>query len=107
MNDITLTIRLPKQLDDKLKDSAKKVGMPKSTLIRICIHDFLVDSFIPLDFTPIEGDKRRMTLDVNELTKSILDDACSKYGQSMNAVVTAVSLLALERAAKWLQSTAK
>lgn len=107
MNDVTLTVRLPQEIDSQLKKSAKEIGMTKTTLIRIAIHDFLVDGSVDLDFSPMQGDKKRITLDVNHLTKSILDDACQKHNQSMNAVVTAVSLLALERCAKWLQSTAK
>lgn len=102
-NDISLTIRLPHELNMQLKTAAKAAGFTKTNLIRMAIHDFLTGSDTELDFSPNPDKKDRLVLNVNPYLHSILEDTCEKYGQSMNAVVTAVSILALERASKWLQ----
>ena len=107
-NNISLTIRLPHELNTNLQVAAKQLGLTKTNLIRSAIHDFLVDDKIVLDFTPKYMDaKDRMVLNVNQLTYDILESTCTKYGQSMNAVITVVSVLALERSSKWLQSIGK
>ena len=106
MNDISLTIRLPHEINLQLSATSKEVGMTKTNVIRMAIHDFLTDDKIKLDFSSDVFSKRdRIVLNVNQLTQSILADACRKYNQSMNAIVTAVAVLALERSSKWLQST--
>lgn len=104
LNPISLTVRLPEKLDEELTAACKSLGMPKTTLIRICIHDFLQDSNIVLDFSPCESTKtKRLVLNVNEHLSDLLNEAALRAGRSVNAVVIAVSALALERATKWLQ----
>ena len=104
-NDISLTVRLPYELSVKLKEVSKDIGVTKTNLIRSAIHDFLTTDEIVLDFSQSEVEKKdRLVLNVNQITYGILEEACKKYNQSMNAVITAVSFLALERSAKWLQS---
>ena len=104
LNPISLTVRLPEKLDEELTTACKSLGMPKTTLIRICIHDFLQDSNTTLDFSPCESAKtKRLVLNVNEHLNALLDDTALRAGCSVNAVVIAVSALALERATKWLQ----
>lgn len=107
MNNISLTIRLPHELNIQLTQASKRLGMTKTNLIRSAIHDFLPINKIELDFSyPHPSEKNdRLVLNVNQLTHSILKETCQTYNQSMNAVVIAVSILALERATKWLQST--
>lgn len=103
LNPISLTVRLPEKLDEELTVACKKLGMPKSALIRICIHDFLQDDVV-LDFAWCNDTKtKRLVLNVNEHLNALLDNAAKKSGKSVNAVVIAVSALALERATKWLQ----
>lgn len=104
-NSISLTIRLPHELNMQLTAISKEVGITKTNLLRSAINDFLTKDEFALDFsTNYSGKSDRLVLNVNHLTHSILDNVCKKHGQSMNAVVTAVSILALERSAKWLQS---
>lgn len=105
-NDISLTVRLPHELNIKLKSESKKVGMTKTNLIRIAVHELLAKNKAELDFSIDYDDaKDRLVLNVNQLTYDILNSACKKYNQPMNAVVTAISSVALELSAKWLQST--
>lgn len=83
---------------------AKDIGMTKTNLIRSAIHDFLTEDEVVLNFPKNSTDKKdRLVLNTNQLTYNILEKTCKKYNQSMNAVITAVSVLALERSAKWLQ----
>ena len=104
-NNISLTIRLPHELNTKLKAISKDVGMTKTNLIRIVIHE-LAKGQVELDFSPDSSSNRdRLVLNVNQLTYDILDNACKQYNQSMNAVVTAICAAALEYSAKWLQAT--
>lgn len=105
-NSISLTIRLPHELNAQLSLISKEVGMTKTGIIRSAIHDFLTTDSYLLNFAPNYSNKDdRLVLNVNPLTHSILEDACKIHNQSMNAMVTAVSILALERSTKWLQST--
>ena len=106
-NNISLTIRLPHELNVQLKTVSKELGMTRTNLIRSAIHDFLTTKdIITFNFETKYTDKKdRLVLNVNQLTYDILEKACKENDQSMNAVVTAVSVLALERSVKWLQST--
>lgn len=101
-NDISLTVRLPHELNEKLQEVAKAAGFTKTNLIRIGIHHCLVHDKAALDFEHTSDKKDRLVLNVNQLTYRILEDTCKEYGQSMNAVITAVSALTLEYASKWL-----
>lgn len=103
-NNISLTVRLPHDLNVQLQACAKELGMTKTNLLRGAIHDFLTVDDIVLDFSAMPGAKDRLVLNVNQITHSILEAACKKHSQSMNAVITAVGVLALERSAKWLQA---
>ena len=103
-NNISLTIRLPHELSEQLKQTSKQLGTTRTGLIRSAIHDFLTKDEIVLDFSSTYSDKSdRLTLNVNQVTRDILENACLKYNQSANAVVIALSALILERSAKWLQ----
>ena len=103
-NDISLTVRLSSQLSKQLQSVAKELGMTKTNLLRSAIHDFLVVDDVALDFSVSPGEKDRFVLNVNQITYSLLESTCKKHSQSMNAVIGAVGVLALERATKWLQS---
>lgn len=105
MNNISLTVRLPHELNARLAEVSKKLGVTKTNLIRSSIHDFLTVSETKPDFSYSSKKTDRLTLNVNPLTHNILKEACQTYNQSMNAIVIAVCLLALERSTKWLQST--
>lgn len=104
-NDISLTIRLPHELNTQLQEVAKALGVTRTNLLRAAIHDFLATDSTSLDFSVVTGPKDRLVLNVNQLTYNLLERACEKYSQSMNAVVTAVGALVLERSIIWLQST--
>jgi len=104
-NNISLTVRLPHELNKQLQSVAKEVGMTKTNLLRSTIHDCLTTEDVMLDFSPTSASRDRLVLNVNQITYNILENACKQHSQSMNAVVTAVAVLALERSTKWLQST--
>jgi antitoxin component of RelBE/YafQ-DinJ toxin-antitoxin module len=105
-NTISLTIRLPHELNTELTAIAKSLGMTKTNLIRSAIHDILTSDEPALDFSgEFSGKRERMVLNINQLTYDILEKSCKKYNQSMNSVVVAVSIIALERSSKWLEST--
>lgn len=107
-NEISLTVRLPHDLNQKLTKIAKEIGMTKTNLIRSAIHDFLTANQTNLDFSEnYIGKRDRLVLNVNQITYNILEATCNQYNQSMNAVITVVSYLALERSSKWLQATQK
>lgn len=107
-NNISLTVRLPHELNTKLAEVSKDIGITKTNLIRSAIHDFLTSDKTALDFSTNHVDTRdRLVLNINQITFDILEEACNKHGQSMNAIITATSILALERSSKWLQSTKK
>lgn len=104
-NNISLTVRMPCELNEKLTSSSKALGMTKTNLIRMAIHELPKGNDIELDFSQNITDKKyRLVLNVNQLTYDILENACKKYNQSMNAIVIAISYYALELSAKWLQS---
>lgn len=108
INNISLTIRIPHQMNTKLLSLSKEIGITKTNLIRSSIHDFLTDNSTILNFDLLNNDKKdRIVLNVNQLTYDILTETCEKYNQSMNSVVIAVIYLALERSSKWLQSIQK
>lgn len=103
-NDISLTIRLPHTLNVKIQAISKELGITKTNLLRSAIHDFLTPNNMSLNFPDISDTKDRLVLNINQMTYDILENTCKQYSQSMNAVVTAVAFLALERSTKWLQS---
>ena len=105
-NNISLTVRLSHELNTQLKVVSKKLGMTRTNLLRGVIHDILPKEEV-LDFSSPADERDRFVLNVNELTHSILQDACEKHAQPMNAVMTAVAHLALARAARWLPPTEK
>ena len=105
MNDISLTVRLPSELNTELQTAAKKLGLTKTNLIRYAIHEMLTIDGIEPNFSVSPEPRYRFVLNVNQLTYSILEDACKKYSQSMNAVIIATCLLALKRSEEWLLPT--
>ncbi|MEY8437951.1 hypothetical protein [Anaerotruncus colihominis] len=103
-NNISLTVRLPHTLNTQLQAAAKALGMTKTNLLRSAIHDFLTVENVVLDFSATSDTKDRLVLNINQMTHTILENACRKHSQSMNAIITAVGFLALERSTTWLQS---
>ena len=104
-NNIALTVRLPYELSNQLKYAAKEIGMTKTNLIRIAIHDFLPAENTILNFSTSSPEKYdRFVLNVNQITYNLLESASKKYNQSINAIITSISFLALERASTWIQS---
>lgn len=107
-NDISLTVRLPHDLNMQLATISKRIGLTKTNFIRSAIHDFLTSDEAILDFSSNQTNQRdRLVLNINQITYNLLENACQKYKQSMNSIIIAVSILALERSARWLQSVTK
>ena len=101
-NDISLTIRLPHEINENLKIEAKRLGFTRTSLIRIAIHELFAKGKITLDFSQkYSADKDRLVLNINQLTNDILHNTCEQYGQAMNSVVTAICAAALKYCSKW------
>ncbi len=106
-NNISVTVRLPHELNLQLTSISKEMGVSKTSFIRTAVRDFLT-SDPALDFSVNSSDNRdRLVLNLNPITYEILKYACDKYNQSANAVIVAVTAFALECSAKWLQSVKK
>lgn len=102
-NDISLTVRLPSELNQQLITVSKNIGVTKTILIRFAIHEYLTDEKIIPDFSQTRvAQREKFVFNMNQLTYTILEKCCQKYGQSMNAIITAASILALEHFSKWL-----
>lgn len=106
-NNISVTVRLPHELNLQLTSISKEMGVSKTSFIRTAVRDFLTTD-PALDFSVNSSDNRdRLVLNLNPITYEILKYACNKYNQSANAVIVAVTAFALECSAKWLQSVKK
>ena len=105
MNFTSITVRLPHDLNTSLTNACKALGMPKTTLIRIIIHEDLQRrrNEIVFDVDASSG-RDRLVLNVNEKTYAVLESVANQHNQSINAVVTVTCSLALERASKWLKA---
>jgi len=108
MNDIPLTIRLPSELNLQLATASKFLGLTKTNLLRATIHHDLARDGENLRFTaPVSGKKHRLVFNVNRLTFEILENISARHGQTMNAVIVAVAMLAVELSATWLRSVSE
>lgn len=102
-NDISLTVRLPSELNEQLQKTAKALGMTKTNLIRLGIHDYFGSPHAALDFSMNRVESRyRLVLNVNDFTFKIIDGLCKKHDQSVNAVVTALCIYSVERFSRLL-----
>lgn len=102
-NQYSLTIRMPKDMYDKLDMVSKQIGFTKVTFIRIAIYTYLVDSKEPLSFQNIDStDKHRFALNVNQSTYDLLTEASELYSQSINSIVISLVSAYLEFFAKVL-----
>lgn len=101
-NDISLTIRLPKTLNDDLTQLSKQLGITKVNLLRFAIHLFLMEKPTPLIFDGSSSEKFRFNFHVNAVTNSLLVEASEHYGQPINSVVTAIAYLAVGHYSKYL-----
>lgn len=103
-NDISLTVRLPKELNTALTKLSKDLGITKVNLLRFAIHLFLSERPTSLAFTDTTAtkDKARLVFFTNQVTYNLLADASIKYGQSINSVITSIAMMALEHYSKYL-----
>lgn len=103
-NDISLTVRLPKELNTALTKLSKDLGITKVNLLRFAIHLFLSERPTSLTFTDTTAtkDKARLVFLTNHVTYNLLADASAKYGQSINSVITSIAMMALEHYSKYL-----
>lgn len=86
-NDISLTIRLPLDLDAKLSDVSDFLGITKSNLIRESIHRCLdkEHNYIEYDFD--NSEKHRIALNLNQNTYKILEMFVKDNTVSMNSAI--------------------
>lgn len=103
-NNISVTVRLPHDLNEELKTTSAKVGMTKTNLIRLAIHECLAKGTDKLQFSEKScPQKDRLVLNINQTTLDLLNEASVKHGQSVNAVVTSVCIWGIEYYSRWLQ----
>lgn len=97
MNTVSLTIRIPVDIYNKLELTSKSVGFTKVTFIRIAIFTYLSENKSVLNFDKIESkDKHRFVLNVNESAYNLLTDASKEYNQSINTIVISLIIKYLE-----------
>lgn len=102
-NDISLTIRIPENLHKQLSELAKSLGVTKVTLLRFAIHLFLSDKPTKLTFNTVSADKKhRFVFNINQMTYDLLSSARKEYQQSINNVVTEITVLALKHYSRYL-----
>lgn len=95
-NEISLTIRIPEKLNNKLKLQSHKLGFTKTGMIKLAIYRFLKE--IPTDLStvdvePYKGKTFRLVLNLNEFLNELLVEFSNTYGLSVNSVVTRVCIL--------------
>lgn len=102
-NDISLTVRIPRTLNDDLTTLSKELGVTKVNLLRFATHLFLSEKPTPLNFTASSSDDRfRFVFNTNQVTYDLLQKASEDYKQSINSVITAIAYLALQHYSKYL-----
>lgn len=104
-NDVSLTVRIPKSLSDKLISKGKSIGFTRTNFIRIAIHQFLSDTQTDLSSVNNSSytDKpTRFVLNLNAGTYALLEQASAAYKLSINAVILRVCILVLEYYSKLL-----
>lgn len=102
-NDISLTVRIPKDLNTELTKLAKELGVTKVNLLRFAIHLFLSEKPTELTFSDISSEDRfRFVFNTNQVTYNLLVKASEKYGQPINSILNSISVLALEHYSKYL-----
>lgn len=97
MNNISLTIRIPIEIYDRLDLISQAVGFTKLTFIRIAIFTYLSENKTQLRFNSVQSkEKHRLVLNVNETAYNLLMEASTEYNQSVNSVVIALIVKYLE-----------
>ncbi|WP_455089578.1 hypothetical protein [Peptoanaerobacter stomatis] len=97
MNTISLTIRIPMEIYNKLELTSKSVGFTKVTFIRIAIFTYLSENKTILTFDKSESsEKHRFVLNVNETAYDLLTQASNEYNQSINSIVISLIIKYLE-----------
>ena len=103
MNEISLTVRMPQDLNDQLTALCKRLGLPKLPFLRFSVWVFLNDDPKDLIFDEIQSDSKfRFTFNVNKNIYDILETTSKRYEQSINSVVIKVANMALERYSTYL-----
>lgn len=96
-NNISLTVRIPQSLNNKLKQQSSTLGFTKTGMIKLSIHQFLKENPHDISKVDIESyqDKPfRLVLNINDFMNSILLDTAKTYNISVNNVVIRVCILA-------------
>ncbi|MBR7928416.1 hypothetical protein KBI51_09595 [Aerococcaceae bacterium zg-ZUI334] len=99
---VSLTLRIPKSLNQELKYLSSQLGFTKSSLIKIAIHEF-VDKIEMTTHEFTDNDSFRMVLKVNDITHRMLIEASKRYELSINQVVIKTCYLSVERYTKLLR----
>lgn len=90
-NDISLTARIPLDLDNRLSDVSEFLGITKSNLIRESIHRCLGDGSLFEKYVSTSSEKHRIVLNVNHNTYRILEQYIEKNNVSVNnAIIFAI-----------------
>ena len=106
MNDVSLTVRLPDDLDKQLKATSKALGFTKTNMIRLSIHEYLDPSTLD-DLKEVVskygGDRHRLVLNINQLTYDILEKLSIEHDVSINHLLIYSSAKSLEHYSKLLK----
>lgn len=86
-NNISLTLRMPHELDKELSSISTFIGITKSNLIRESIHRCLCKDYEYKDYFPETPNEYRIALNINENTYKILENYSNSKNISMNSAI--------------------
>lgn len=100
-----LTVRIPEDLNAKLKEQSKALGFTKTGIIKLSIYQFLDErpaDLSKVNIEPYQGKPFRFVLNLNAFMSGLIAAASLKYGLSNNAVLIKVCALASQYYAELL-----
>lgn len=95
---VSLTLRLPVELNEQITKVSKALGFTKTNLIRLSIYEYLDQDELPdLNATISEYNdfKYRMVLNINQATYQILEKQSKSYNLPINKLLVYSSKRAL------------
>lgn len=95
---ISLTLRLPIELNEQITEVSKLLGFTKTNLIRLSIYEYLDKDTLP-DLNTIISEysdfKYRMVFNINQSTYQILEKQAKNYNLPINKLLVYSSKKAL------------
>lgn len=102
-NNISLTIRIPEELNKCFTELSQNLGIPKVAMLRYAVW-IMNENPTELSFDQMAATDNtfRFAFNVNPKTYQIIENLSLQYSQSINSIVTALIILTLERYSKYL-----